>query len=233
MNWQVAGDSLVTVADEMLAAGAIDDTTHGAIGEHIDNTTLAGCGRVVALDDGAEPTQIMFHPGFFGPEANLPVQNQFSIEASEFATEVTVEVSAFQSNASQVGWNLYVRRGDHIVHEMVNAGFGNFERPQPTEFDFVVSGTGPSSITLELADPEDPEDEPEFLLEPGATYFFSVASNASESFQGFASAEIAVKASVEEVIPEETGRACGCASSGSGAGWLALMLPLLGLRRRR
>ena len=233
VTWQVAGDSLVTVSEEMRTAGVIDDTTHGAIAEHLDNTTLAGCGRVVSLDTGAEPTQIMFHPGFFGPDANIPVQNQFSIEASDYATEVTVEVSQFQSNASQVGWNLYVRRGEHVVHDLVDAGFGGFQRPQPTTYDFVVSGTGPSSITLELADPEDPEDLPEYLLEPGATYYFSVASNASESFQGFASAEIAVRASVEEVIPEDTGRACGCASGGSGAGWFALMLPLLGLRRRR
>ncbi len=223
VGWEIAGNSVVEVADDMLAAGTIDSDEHAAILEIGDSSGVVGCGRVIALDDGAAPKQIMFHVGFLG-DVNIPVQSQLSLTAGEYATHLEFTVTDFASNTPELGWNLYVRRGEHIVHDLEPV-YQDMMRPIPAEYDFVIEGTG-DDFTFEL----DIDDE-DNLLEPGATYYFSIASRADGTIGGFAMAEISVEGEVEHDDPPEEVGGCGC-QTGPNAGWIVFMgLPLL-LRRR-
>ncbi len=228
VDWEVAGDSIGEVADDMLVAGVIDQGQHEAILEVGDDTGLIGCTRVVALDLGAEPTQAMYHPGFVGEDLNVPLQNQFSLDTPEGTYRLRVGVTEFDSSTSALAWNLYVRRGEPVGHDLETV-FGQFERPIPADFDYMIEGTGVMDIYFDLP-AEDGAPAPEFEFVPGETYYFSIASRADGSIGGFAFADVTVDG--EALVLEQPAGSCAC-DGGSRAAWWLAPVALLTLRRRR
>jgi Zn-dependent metalloprotease len=236
VNWEQAGQSLVESSTDMLEAGVISQTQHDAIISHGETSGVIGCGRVIALDDDQEPTLYMVHIGFMG-DINVPIGNQFSLNVDEYADRMRFRIKDFLRSDANLGWRLHVRRGEPIHHEL--EALGSFEVPVPTDFDFVAEGTG-DDFEYELDLESDPP------LEPGATYYFSLASRADGNIQGFAAAEITVDGDVwsdgppeDESSEDDSGAGCtGCsniprAGETTNAAAVFGLLLLGGLSRRR
>lgn len=231
ITWKNAGETLVTVAGDMLDAGAIDQTTHDAILEHAENAGFPGCERIIPLDTGLTPTMYTIFAAFGGIQY-LPVTAQFSLDAPEHTTEVRFQIDEWRVNQPAMAWTVFVRRGDFIRHEVEANGF--FDVPVPTDFDFYVDGDDelPNVVLNEFSDPP---------LIPGETYYFSLAARDGGGLQGFAGGEVTVSGQVTIVEPEpvpepeENVRACGCDSATGGLGALFLfpLISLVARRRRR
>lgn len=231
VGWDDASAALTTSIDELLEEGVMDGATADLIRSAQEAHGLIDCGRVVPLDDDQEPTQFMIHPGFAGDVA-IPLQNQFSLEAPEGATRLRLRVKEFLTNEPNLGWTVYIRRGEHVVHEVVEIGFGT--TAVPDLYDYSVEGEGEDvEINVELGG--------DIPLEPGATYYFSMASRQLSEFGGFAQASVTVDGRVWAIDPvpgddDDGGDGCsGCGASMASAdavGGLVLLI-LVGLRRRR
>jgi hypothetical protein len=178
----------------------------------------------------------MVHIGFMG-DINVPIGNQFSLNVDEYADRMRFRIKDFLRSDANLGWRLHVRRGEPIHHEL--EALGSFEVPVPTDFDFVAEGTG-DDFEYELDLESDPP------LEPGATYYFSLASRADGNIQGFAAAEITVDGDVwsdgppeDESSEDDSGAGCtGCsniprAGETTNAAAVFGLLLLGGLSRRR
>lgn len=249
LSWATAGQALETAADDLLDEGVIGGDTHGAIIEWAERSGVLGCGRVVAMDEGAEPQQLLNHPGFF-PDANLPLGNQFSVEAPEAAGRIRFRVTDWRSSNDNLAWRLYVRRGQHVGHDITPVNLGNFqiEVPVPADYDFAIDGQGdgfelamlPGGSELEGGVLSDGELLP---LQGGATYYFSIASRAVGNIQGFAQGEITTWADMwidpgllGDDDDDDGGEGAGCAGcasnlGGASGGLLLLLVPWV--RRRR
>ena len=236
VTWAIAGNSVIDTAADMLDEGLITTDQHDLIVDYAERSGVVDCSRVIPLDDGQEPTLLMSHYRFLG-DVNMPATQQFSIDAPEGTYRLRFRVKGYNSSDAGMQWNLYVRRGEYVHHDMVPVGNHGWELPTPTDYDFMVEGSG-DNYELELL-PEDTE----HLLEPGATYYFSIASRDVGLAANYAMAEIRVDADVwvedvpaEEPEPEPEGAGCeGCQSSvasGPTASAVAL-LPLLLIGRRR
>ncbi len=236
VNWGVAGRSVVETAETLVADGAMTNEQLDVVRELAEAQGLDDCGRVVRLDDGAEPTQAM-RGGFRqdGEVFAMPLANQFSLDAPAGTVALTFDVVGLEGTPG-LGYTLHVRRGEHIVHDLVPFGNNGWEVAVPADFDFTVEGSDVGTV-LELDAMSDPP------LEPGATYFFSIAPRPEATLQGFGFADITVAGSAEIVPVEEAplgddddleggdGCSSGCAAL-PGAGFLAPLM-LFGLRRRR
>ncbi len=239
VNWQEAGQSLVESAADMLDAEVISQEQHDAFVLHGQESGVIGCGRVIRLDEDQEPTLFMVHIGFMG-DVNVPLGNQFSLETSEYTYRLRFRVKEFQRSNANLAWRLHVRRGEYIHHDL--QPIGNFEVPVAADFDFSIDGED-GDFELELDLESDPP------LQPGSTYYFSIASRTTGNLQGFQAAEITVDGDVwsndppdEDEDDESTGAGCiSCTAdvigrnSTPGASWaLALgALVVVGRRRRR
>jgi hypothetical protein len=236
VDWGFAGQALLDAAAELLDAGVFTQEQHDGVIEEATRSGVAGCGRVNPLDDGDAPVQLMINVGFFAG-AKLPLGQQFSLDAPEGATELRFRVDSLVSNEPNMGWVLHGRRGEHVRHDLVefDTFFGTLEIPIAGDFDFEIEGEG-GDYELVLNAESDPP------LEPGATYYFSVASRQLGTIDGFANGELTVSGDVDidpidvaqgddddASIDEGTG--CAGCSAGGGAGWLGLLV--LGVRRRR
>jgi len=235
VNWEEAGQSIVESAADMLEEDVISQEQHDAIISHGQASGVIGCGRVISLDDDQEPTLYMVHIGFMG-DINVPLGNQFSLNVDEYADRMRFRVKDFLRSDANLGWRLHVRRGEPVHHDL--QALGGFEVPTPAEFDYMVDGDG-DDFEYELDLESDPP------LEPGATYYFSLASRADGNIQGFAAAEITVDGDVwsdgppdTEPSADESGAGCASCVYPSPEGTpnsaaLAGLLLLGGLSRRR
>ena len=241
-NWMDVSEQLRDTADDLLAEALIDDAQHARLAELMAAHGLEACGRVIRLDEDQEPTQIIIGVSF-AEQTPIPLGQQFSLDAPEGAYRLRFRVKDWQSQDPNLGWVLYVRRGEHIFHDVVpvDTPIGTIDMPFPDEYDFSVDGEG-DDFELELTLDSDPP------LEPGATYYFSMASREIDTLGGFyVFGEITVDgdAWIEEVEADDDdaadddddgGSGCqDCSSSvtgGSASGLVALVLGLVALRRR-
>ena len=234
VNWEEAGQSLVDSAEDMLEAGLLTQEQNKAILAHGQASGVIGCGRVISLDEDEEPTLLMVHVGYLS-DAQIPLGQQFSLEVPENAYRLRFRIKQFMANHPDLAWTLYVRRGEHIVHELQELGF--FEVPIPDVYDEEIEGEG-GDYSYELTLDSEPP------LEPGETYYFSITSREQGNIQGFEAAEITVDGDVwvEETEDEETSdELMGCTSCSTlgreDDSSAAALLPLafffgLALRRR-
>ncbi len=239
ITWAGAGDSVLESADDLLAAGEITEEQRTTIEAHLTTSGLVGCERVVRLDDGAEPTQLLINGGLSGEFARVPAGAQLSIDAPEGTRDIRFRVREWRTTTDEMGWAVYVRRGDHIVHDLTT--LLGFDFPVPAIYDFVIEGSG-DGVDIELGEDTDPP------LEPGATYYFSLASTNLGGLPplAFTNAEITVSGDkrVDEGDDDDAsgddddgGDGCsGCASSVGGAhprGLGLLLIAALSLLARR
>jgi MYXO-CTERM domain-containing protein len=240
-NWAEAGVALVTTAQEMLDSGAIDSDQHAVITAELEKSGLADCGRVIRLDEGQEPSQFMVGVSAFSDQL-LPIGQQFSLDAPEGTYRLRFRVKDFLTSDANLEWTVFVRRGTHILHELetIPTPFGEIDIPTPSEFDLAVDGSG-DDFELII------DDESDLILEPGETYFFSIASRQNGVLSSFfANAEITVDgdAYIDEVTGDDDddddddngdGSGCACSSSTqtSAGPSLGLALMLFGLAWRR
>jgi len=239
-TWSDAGEALVSTAQDMLDNGSLSTEQFAFISSELESSGLANCGRVIRLDEGQEPTQAMMGVSLLADQ-KLPLGQQFSLDAPEGTYKLRFRVKDFLTNDPNLAWTLYVRRGEHIVHELeeLSTPFGTFEIPIPTDYDFEIDGEG-SDFDLEITD------ESDLVLEPGATYYFSMASRQDGALnQFFANAEIRVDgdAYIDESAAgddddDDDDDPAGCACNGTAVGGVAPLtamagLLLLGLSRRR
>jgi MYXO-CTERM domain-containing protein len=234
VDWAEAGAALTITIDELVEEGAIDEGTAEVIREAQDAHGLVECGRVIPLDNDEEPTQLMIHPGFVG-DVTIPLGHQLSIHAPEGATRIRLRIKDFDSTEPNLGWTVFIRRGEHVVHEVFEIGFGTTAIPDI--YDWSVDGEGDGvEINVELGG--------DLPLEPGATYYFAIGSRQLGPFQGLARADVTVDGRLWAIEPEDDdddndgGAGCsGCASSFSSGrppgGTLMGLVAFLGLRRRR
>ena len=241
VTWPEAGASLLDSADDLLDAGVIDATQRATIETHVTAAGVVGCERIIPLEDGAEPTLLLVNGGLSGEYARVPATAQLSIDAPEGTRNIRFRVRDWRTNSAEMGWAVYVRRGDFVVHDLSSL-FG-FDFPTPSVFDFVVEGEG-DGVDIEIGEDTSP------ALEPGATYYFSIASTNLGGLQPFqfVNAEITVAGDRRLDATEDdddaaddddsAGDGCaGCAAelspSRGGGGGLFLVAGLLLLLRRR
>jgi MYXO-CTERM domain-containing protein len=239
-SWGDAGVALVATAQDMLDAGHLSEEQHAFISAELESSGLANCGRVIRLDEGQEPTQLMTSVSLF-TDQKLPLGQQFSLDAPAGTYKLRFRVKDFLSNDPNLAWTLYVRRGEHIVHELedLQTPFGTVQIPVPTDYDFEVDGSG-ADFELKI------EADTDLALEPGATYYFSMASRQEGALsQFFANAEITIDGDAyidDSLIGDEDdeddagGAGCACdsgsASTPAHLAWLSFLI-LTGVRRRR
>ena len=237
VDYGIAGRSVIETAEALLEDGGIDAEQLAAVVELAEAQGLDDCGRVVRLDEGAEPVAGM-RGGFRndGSMFTMPLPNQFSLDAPEGAVELIFDVVGLDGTPG-LGFTLHVRRGEHIVHDMVPFGDHGFEIAVPADYDFKIEGFEIGTVLEMDAMSEHP-------LEPGATYYFSITALPTEAMGGFGFADITVGGAVEIVPIEEPepeaepdsepegGDGCEGCSATPGFGLLAPWL-LVGLRRRR
>jgi len=229
-----AGEALMDSIDDLLETGFITADQHDRLMGHVEAAGFDDCGRVIALDDGAEPTQAMYgRNGQNGPML-FPLPNQFSIDAPEGAVEIRFYVEELATSDPDFGFKVHVRRGEHVVHafEEIEGPWGTFLFPYPDEFDFSVEGFDDGKV-VELNEDSDPP------LVPGATYYFSLTGFPDENMGGWGWGEITLRGEADiipvEEEPIEEGDGCQtCASSMSGgSAGLALLLLVPAVARRR
>ena len=231
-----AGEALIESIDDLLETDFITADQHDRLMDHVTAAGFDDCGRVIRLDDGAEPTQVMY-----GRDGNhglmlFPLANQFSLDAPAGAVEVRFYVDELLTASPDFGYRLHVRRGEHVVHEFeeIETNWGSFMFPYPADFDFSLDGFDTGKV-VELNETSDP------ALEPGATYYFSIVGLPREGMQGFGYGEITLRGEVDiipiEEEPIEDGNGCqSCTASvaGTRGSLVALLLLLpLAIRRRR
>lgn len=229
LTYGEAGQSLVDTAAELHDAGVLTDDQHALVTTLVDASGLVGCVRVIPLDDGRKPTLFTQYIGIADIVGHIPLTAQFSIEVPEGATELEFDVRDWAATGD-MGWTAFVRRGEHVVYDVT--GVAGFQIPQVATYDLAVDGEGKGGFTL-------PDPERGLVLEPGATYYVSLATRNLGGISGFdlAQGEVTVAASVtccEEVAAKEEPRACGCATGGAVGGWAGLLgLAAFAARRRR
>jgi len=226
-DWTAAGVSLLDAAADMLADGLITGQGNDAIVGHLEDFNLLDCGRVVGLDDGEEHAILLIDGGLPGDFEHMPGGVQFSLDVPEDARGLRLEVTDFTS--PKMGWMLYVRRGSHIEHRVTDLVILGVQIAVPETYDLLVEGEG-SGYVLELtADSELP-------LEPGETYYFSVAGRNLGDIEafGFTFSRITVRGGLfEPEVEEEEVGGCACATGSASAPWWLLFAPgLLVLYRR-
>jgi MYXO-CTERM domain-containing protein len=238
-NWMDLSETLVESADDLLADELMEQAAHDRLIELLEAAGLDSCGRVIRLDEGQEPLFLLFSMRFAG-DLQVPSGNQFSLDAPEGTWKLRFRVNGFVSGEPNLAYTVFVRRGEHVVHEPheIETGWGSFEMPGPVEYDFSVDGAG-DDFELELTLDSDPP------LVPGETYYFSVNARAIDEFQyGWVNAEVTVDGTswIEDVVEpmgddDDDGAGCqDCNSSVSAGsapmGLLVLALGAVLLRRR-
>jgi len=172
---------------------------------------------------------MILNGGLLGDFAVIPLDVQFSYEVPADLQGLRVEITDFSSGSDQLGWALYMRRGEHVVHDVTTLGAVGIAFATPVVYDHLVEGSE-AGVALELT----PTSEPP--LEPGATYYFSMGGTnlGGLGLLEFTTGRISVKASpFEPEVEEEEPGGCGCASGGAlGSAW-GLLVALVGLHRRR
>ena len=234
VTFGAAGEALLEATDALLDSGNIDETQHARMGEIVAAAGFDDCSRVIALDEGQQPRQATFGGVGQGAVLGFPMPNQYSLDAPEGTTRLTFRVDEWSASNPDMGWVLYVRRGDTVPLERSGGGGfgGTFDA---VEYDFSERDEGDFELRLD-ADSNPP-------LQVGETYYFAVMSSPGKGMSGFAGAELMVSGEIEWTAPptdgEENGlegNACsGCASAIQGrgtAGW-ALLVGLVFLARRR
>ncbi len=244
VSWQTASQTILESASALQESGFLSTEQADRIALHAEEAGMDDCGRIVRMDEGARPTQIITsRVRNDGSVSAGPLYTQFSLDAPEGAVSLSLSVDSLVGQAPP-GYTVYVRRGEPVFHELVEVDtpFGPRTRPQVADYDFEVSGQGVGTV-IEMDATTDPP------LEPGATVYFAIWSAAAEGAEpGRYGAEITLAGEVDIVPVEEApiaddddglaGAGCSdCAASvaaGPSAGGLAFaLLGLLGLRRRR
>jgi len=236
VTFGAAGEALLESIDDLLATDFINESQHAALLGHIEDSGFDDCGRVIRLDEGQEPLQVLRgRRGGDGTDRFFPNANQYSLDAPEGAVSLELAVRELNASSADAGYRILARRGAPIVLEMVEfeTPNGTRERPEPQEWDFEVDGftDGPVLLLDESSDP---------ALLPGATYYFAVTGIVAEGADSnFAFGEIGLTGEVaiipvEEAPGDEEGTGCqGCSASVGGGAWGLLMgLPWV-VRRRR
>lgn len=238
VTYGAAGRSIHESAEVLVEEGYLTEEQSALVYEHLEAVGLEDCGRVIRLDEGAQPAQYTYGGrGGFG-EFGSPMPNQYSLDAPVGTTRVTFEVDEWLTNNQGLEYTVYVRRGEPVFFELQTSGGNGWARPVPTEFDAAFEDDGGFRLRI--------EEGGEVELEPGATYYFAVMSRPSEQMQGFGGAHLEVSGEIEfdpalaaadddDAALDGQGCAdCNADVSGGGGSLLGLLaLGLLGMRRRR
>ena len=229
-TWAIAGQSLVETASDLFDAGLITAAQSDAVIAHGEESGVIGCGRVLALDEGAAPLYGLWHVAW-DEGYTTPLPLQFSLHAPAGATSVDFRLDDFFVAAGALGWKIFMRRGEHVVFETVDGP--TYPHHEPVIYDDVVNGSGPYQYQLRLAG-----DPP---LEPDATYYFALTSwEPPVEGEEFGVALVSVSGYVQDeatrvLWPEEEGSGCaGCGGSISGgaAAPAVLLVLMISVRRR-
>ena len=222
-GWSEAGTSLLASADDLVDAGLLDAEGRAAVAEHVAAANLVDCERIVSLDDGATPSMLLLNLGMGGDFTEIPGEVEYAIQVPADAWGMQFEVTDFATKSDELGWNLYVRRGEPIAFDPVDLAPFGVALAKPATWDDEAHGTGPA--IYELTPDTDPP------LQPGATYYFALTSANLGGIEVLQPAwgKATVRASLIE--PEHRG-GCACDTSGPSAGWLSVLL-LVFVRRRR
>lgn len=228
LKYADAGQSMLDTASDLLDAGVLDQAAYDAIVGHVEASGLPGCVRVIPLDDGTKPTLFAQYIGLADLVGHIPLTAQFSLEVPEGATSLEFKIRDWSTTAD-MGWTVFVRRGDNVHHDV--QGVAGFEIPVVTDYDFSIDGTGKGTITI-------PDPDLGIELEPGAPYYFSIATRNLGGISGMelAAGEVTVVGSVEcctdAVADADEKKGCGCQTTDAGGSSAALLLLLALIRRR-
>lgn len=228
VTWGSAGTSLLDAAAELLDAGTLDEAGHDAVVAHLEASGMLDCGRVVPLDGGRVQESYLMNLGLPGDFAVVPLGLQLSLDVPEDAGRVVLEVEELATSGYDLGYAVYVRRGEHVVHEVTEVAAMGLSFAIPREYDAVFTGSE-AGVAVDLSA------DSELVLEPGATYYFAVGGT---NLGGIAPLEmatgrIALSARWEPAEVEEAPGGCACASGSSPAAAWLLLLPLAFVARRR
>lgn len=238
VSWAIAGESFAEAVEDMEDDGAIDSEQAAAFRSHLEGSGVLGCGRVVDLTDGAEPTLFMLNAGLSGEAEEVPLSLQFKLRAPEGTDRLRFRIDDLRASSDEIGWVVFVRRGEAILHEVVELPFLGLPFPVPTEFDERFEGEE-DGFELVLDASSDP------VLEAGEDYYFSVASRnlgGIDAFQ-FVTAEITVSGDArspevagnddDDSATPDDGEGCEGCEQGSAGATLPLAALALGMVMRR
>ncbi len=226
-----AGTSVLASAEAMYDEGLMSDAQVELIEDLLIAQGFDDCGRVVALDDGADPVMMM--TGYLDTNFQLgfPLPNQFSLDAPDGTVSLELNVDLLEWTGA-MEYTIYVRRGEYVHHDNFPVGNGGFSIARAADYDASFEVAGDSSITLDASS--------ELPLEPGETYFFSITSRPIGFQAGYRAGEVTVTGSAD-IIPvaddpddeDPDGEGCEGCSTGGSANPLWGLLLLGALRRRR
>ncbi len=248
------------VATAMVGDGDLTQAQADAVDGVLQARGMVGCGRALEMEDGE--TQTLINQFTYGAVAQmtgqsceqvrgmglppLPLLFQFKMTVPANATDLTFEISF--SPASDVNYDVYIRRGELVGFQMVAVMGGYFYLPEAISFDHHFGPLTSASQVITLESGGSPS------LVTGTDYYFAVVNQNCD--QGFVDITLDVKTGTNPqtdagvpddgaVTPDASGTdpsdgandGCSCTHGGPTplpAG-LLLLLGVMGwiLRRRR
>jgi Zn-dependent metalloprotease len=236
-DFQDFAEALVAVGEDMQSAGDIDEVA--SIEETLAASGLDACSTVQDLDQGDLTTWIWgldLVGSSFGVDCatvagfgSLQSFFHFSATVPDRAEALRFHVELDPQGSGDLGWQLYLREGEHVVLEP------EFFLPAATEFDLesevFTEATGVVEIPLDQ-------------LQAGQVWYGVMSSQSCPTTQATLSAEAVLpvdsgdSGADSEPAPvdsqgERTPAGCGCASGRLMGGGGLFALGLLALARRR
>ncbi len=239
-TWAGIADSLAWSADDLLDAGALSATGHGAVLAALDASGLRGCERVHELGLDEPRSMFLLSAGLEPPYDHVPGATQVRIDVPARAAELVIEELQLSAGGG-LGWAVVGRVGSPVAHDTLS--LAGVAIATPTTYDWLVD-VERGEVVLS-ADGDAP-------LVPGQPLYLSITGRAAGDIDPLAFVQGQVSFLVREgdapddaIVQtprasltdrdagstEHLGLVCGCSSAAPSP--LPMGLGLWLLRRRR
>ncbi len=168
-NWPDAGWSLIETAEILLNDQLIDEDTFSAVSDHVANSGILDCERIVDLKHTESSLQYLMNLGLMDQYERIPAGVQFQYQTPPESNEFQINIEDFSGVDAQTGLAVYLRAGNPVEHEAMRIEGLGLHHAVPVAFDAVFE-IDESAATIVLNEESDPP------LVPGERYYWSIAT---------------------------------------------------------
>jgi hypothetical protein len=205
-NWTDAGWSLIETAEMLFNDQLIDEESLDAITQHVANSGMLDCERIIDLKQTETSQQYLMNLGLDGAYERIPGGVQFQYQTPPESNEFQINIREFSGTDTQTGLAVYLRAGSPVEHEAMRIEGLGLHHAVPIQYDtlFEIDEASADIILDEKSDPP---------LNPGERYFWSIATiNRGRPPMDVAYSKVTVqaKALIGELNTAEAGKSAGC-----------------------
>jgi hypothetical protein len=232
-NWTDAGWSLIETAETLFNDQLIDQESLDAITQHVANSGMLDCERIIDLQQTETSQQYLMNLGLDGPYGRIPGGVQFQYQTPAESNEFHINIQDFTGFDAQTGLAVYLRAGSPVEHEATRIEGLGLHHAIPVLYDTVFE-INESSATIVLNDNSEPP------LIPGERYFWSIATiNQGRTPMDVAYSKVTVQAQalIGDITSPAISKSVGCTTRPSQPDnrfiWLITVGVLIITRRSR